>query len=97
MQYRPNRRKTHVRAQLLAEGETRDVDILDISRDGAKITIPFVLLSGTAVHLHIDTCRIKAIVQWCKGPHAGLRFLDRLDRKTLIAVEDAGLELSDNF
>jgi hypothetical protein len=94
MQYRANRTKTDVIALLSAEGEREPVQIVDISRDGAKVTTPYPYQSGTATHLIIDGARLAALIQWSSDGFAGLRFLDRLDRDTLIHIEQAGFAVS---
>lgn len=89
MRYRPNRRTTRVDAVLDAEGETLATTLLDISRDGARITLPYRLLPGTAVRLRFRNRIAKALVVWFRDGEAGLKFLDRLDRETLVAIETA--------
>ena len=90
MKYRPNRRQTRYDVTLNAEGEAIRTAILDISRDGAKIAVPYPLLVGTAVQLKLGKTTAKALVHWCENDRAGLRFLERLDRNTLLTIEAAG-------
>jgi len=87
MKYRPTRQQTNLEATLIADGEAMQATIIDISRDGAKLNVPFPILAGTAVRLHLAAKEIKALVHWCRDGHAGLRFLDRLDRVTLKMIE----------
>jgi hypothetical protein len=91
MQYRPNRQKTKLDVTLSAEGEAVRVTILDISRDGAKIAVPYPILVGTAVQLKLGKTTTKALIHWCENNRVGIRFLDRLDRETLLLIEAAGI------
>jgi hypothetical protein len=87
MKYRPNRKQATLEATLFVEGEKMQVTIIDISRDGAKVSVPYPVLAGTAVRLQLPGQETKALVHWCRGGHAGLRFLDRLDRNLMIRIE----------
>ena len=89
MQYRPNRVQTNLEATLIVEGEATRATIVDISRDGAKLRVPYPILEGTAVRIHLGRKESKALVHWCHNGHAGVRFLDRLDRNTLMMIEAA--------
>ncbi|MGI9394404.1 MAG: PilZ domain-containing protein [Boseongicola sp.] len=89
MQYRPNRVQTNIEATLFVEGEATQATIVDISRDGAKLCVPYPILEGTAVRLQLGRKETKALVHWYRNGRAGIRFLDRLDRKTLIMIEGA--------
>ncbi|MGI9394621.1 MAG: PilZ domain-containing protein [Boseongicola sp.] len=87
MQYRPNRIQTKQKAMLLVEGEAMHATIIDISRDGAKLKVPYSILEGTAVRLRLGPNDTKALVHWCHDGRAGIRFFDRLDRNTLTMIE----------
>ena len=87
--YRPKRHATSVEARLLADGEDLTAVLLDVSRDGAKLSVPYPLLAGTAVRLRVGKSDTKALVHWSRKGQAGLRFIDRLDPATLIALEAA--------
>ncbi|MGI9390074.1 MAG: PilZ domain-containing protein [Boseongicola sp.] len=87
MQYRPNRVQTKQKVLLFVEGEAIPATIIDISRDGAKLKVPYSILEGTAVRLQLGPKDTKALVHWCHDGRAGVRFLDRLDRNTLTKVE----------
>jgi len=88
--YRPSRRTICAAAVLVADGEDLPVEVLDISRDGAKVCLPFAILPGTAVELRVANATIPALIQWCKKEAAGLRFLDRLEHDVLVALEAGG-------
>ncbi len=90
MKYRPNRQNTQYDVTLNAEGEAISATVLDISRDGARIAVPYPLLVGTAVELRLENTKTKALVHWCENNNVGVRFLDRLDRNTLLEIEQAG-------
>ena len=87
MQYRPNRQQTQHDVTLNAEGEAIGATVLDISRDGAKLAVPYPLLVGTAVQLKLGKATAKAVVHWCENNNIGIRFLDRLDRDTFLMIE----------
>ena len=95
--YRPMRRENSVPVCLIADGEEASVTLLDISRDGAKVQVPFAILPGTAVALRINAAEVTALVQWCDIPNAGLRFLERLERDVLIALEGRESDENDIF
>ena len=87
MQYRPNRIQARHRVKLYAEGEAMQATIIDISRDGAKLGVPYPILEGTAVRLQLGPKDTKALVHWYLDGCAGVRFLDRLALKTLTEIE----------
>ena len=91
MRYRPNRQEARYKATLRADGEAIPATVVDISRDGAKLAVPYPILAGTAVQLKLGRTHAKALVHWCRDGHAGVRFLDRLDRNTLLRLERSGL------
>ncbi len=89
MRYRPTRRATSYAATILSEDQVFGSKLLDVSRDGARATIPCALLPGSAVRVRIAESDIPAIVHWCGKGLTGLRFLDRLDAATLRRIESA--------
>lgn len=96
MKYRANRTRIHAKAILVADGERIGTHILDLSRDGARIQVPFTLPAGTAAYLKVGPNDFAALVQWCHSGHAGLRFLARLDRDTLLRLEGTCTERAPN-
>jgi hypothetical protein len=95
MKYRPNRQPAKLEATLLVDGEAMKATIIDIARDGAKLNVPYPILSGTAVRLQLAARETKALVHWCRDGHVGLRFLDRLDRVTLKLIEGSDPAVQD--
>lgn len=91
----PNRRRTRVEAILHADGARLQIEILDISYDGMKLSVPHRLAPGTPVTVETMGARIPAIVHWSRAGHAGVRLLDRVDREILIALETADDDLAD--
>lgn len=85
--YRPTRRKNRVAVRLLVDGEDVAATLLDISRDGAKLEVPYAILAGSAVELRFEATKVPALVQWFRDHHIGLRFLDRLERDALVSLE----------
>ncbi|SMX24841.1 PilZ domain-containing protein [Boseongicola aestuarii] len=85
--YRPTRRKVCVTVRLFVDGEDVAATLLYISRDGAKLKVPYAVLPGSAVALHLHGANVPALVQWSHDQRVGLRFLDRLERDVLVALE----------
>lgn len=94
MQYRPSRQATRYDVTLKAEGEVIRATIRNISRDGAKVSVQYPLLAGTAVYLKVGAKTFKALVHWCRDGNAGLRFFDRLDRDTMVKIEASAVAAS---
>ncbi|NNJ67394.1 MAG: PilZ domain-containing protein [Boseongicola sp.] len=88
--YRPTRRQNAVPVFVVVDGDEVAATLVDISRDGAKLRVPYAVLPGTAVELRVSSTVIPALVQWFEERHAGLRFLDRLEREVLLALEGRG-------
>ena len=89
MEYRPNRRPTRVLATLAVDDIILEATIVDISRDGARLSLPGWIAPGTAVYLRVGSSSVPALIHWMDKGHAGLRFYDRLDGDTLMALETA--------
>ena len=88
--YRPNRAKAFAFARLEVEGEAVGVTLVDISRDGAKLRAPYPLLPGTALRLTVGEATISGLVAWYARGFLGVRFLERFDPDTLLALETGG-------
>jgi len=93
--YGANRRKTRVAATLVADGFDIPAVIVDCSARGVKLKLACPVAPGTAVRLAFLEAEENAIVHWWRAGHAGLRFLDRLDRDTLFTLETAADELAE--
>lgn len=91
----PNRRRTRVDALADVEGFLIPVTILDISLTGMKLSIPVLLQPGTPIAIQVMEHRLRAIVHWYRLGHVGLHLLDRLDSKTLLAIEAADDDLAE--
>jgi hypothetical protein len=66
-------------AEVVCDGRTVPVDLLDISQKGVKLRSPF-LNQGDEVVVKIDGLEPrKAMVQWAKGGMAGLNFVRPLN------------------
>ena len=95
MDYRPNRRPTRVGATLVVDDLILQTTVVDISRDGARLNLPGWIAPGTAVYVRVGAASVPALVHWMEDGHAGVRFFDRLDRDTLVALEAADDPLAD--
>ena len=95
MDYRPSRRPTRVGATIVIDDMILQTVVVDISRDGARLSLPGWIAPGTAVYLKVRDASVPALVHWMSDGHAGVRFYDRLDRETLIALETADDPLAD--
>ncbi len=93
--FSPNRRRTRVGALLHVDDTVVPVVIMDVSFDGMKLSVPEDLSQGTAVSVEILQETIPAIVHWSKTRFAGLHLLRRLDRDTLVALENAHDDLAE--
>lgn len=91
----PNRRRTRVDALADIEGTLRPVTILDVSLRGMKIVVPVLVFPGTPVTVMVLKHELHSIVHWYRLGHAGLRLLDQLDARTLIALESAYDDLAE--
>lgn len=91
----PNRRRTRVEAFIQAEGARLAAEILDVSYDGMKLSVPHVLAPGTPITIEALGARIPAIVHWSRRSLAGVRLLERLERDILVALETADDDLAD--
>ncbi|NNL19601.1 MAG: PilZ domain-containing protein, partial [Boseongicola sp.] len=48
--------------RLIVDGENVAATLLDISRDGAKLSVPYAVLPGSAVELLLESASIPALV-----------------------------------
>ncbi|MEO6432532.1 MAG: PilZ domain-containing protein [Sphingomicrobium sp.] len=73
---RDDRRSTELTAHLLrGSGEIVDVDLCDLSYDGAKVRTPSYLWQDERLKLSVPRRGvINCDVRWCTEGHAGLRF-----------------------
>ena len=71
------------------DGAQVRVFIVDISYTGMKISVPEDIAVGTPVTLSILNVKVPAIVHWSRMRFAGVHLLERLDHKTLRALETA--------
>ena len=94
MEYRPNRRDTHVKVRMVIDDMILDALMVDISRDGARLAFPGDLAPGTAVTLKIDGAEVDPLIHWSRRGHSGVRFLDRLAPETLSMLESAADRLA---
>jgi len=90
-----NPRRTRVDALADIEGVLRPVTILDVSLRGMKLAVPVLLFPGTPVTVLVMKTRLRSIVHWYRLGHAGLHLLDRLDARTLLALESADDDLAE--
>lgn len=91
----PNRRRTHVPAALLADGDRVGAIIVDVSYEGMKLAVPCPFEPGTPVTIRTLGAAIPAIVHWSRAGFAGVRLLERLESAVLIALETADDDLAD--
>lgn len=91
----PNRRRTRVNALMYLDNFPVNVVIRDVSYEGMKLSVPHDIEIGTAVTIQVAGEDIPAIVHWSKAGFAGLHLLRRLERNTLVTLENAHDELAD--
>lgn len=73
-------------AFLQANGERHSVQLLDLSRGGAKLNCPANLASGTAVTLDCGTFGRTAVVRWQNNGVLGLCFDTELKDREISAL-----------
>ena len=73
-------------AFLEAGDERHRVQILDLSRGGAKLNCPAPLAVGTAVTLDWSTLGRAAVVRWQHGEAIGVAFDTELDDRDISAL-----------
>ena len=91
----PNRRETRFHAMLQIDNDQVPVVIVDISFTGMKLSVPEDIAVGTPVAISLLDVTIPAIVHWSRLGFAGVHLLQRLDSKTLRALETAHDSLAD--
>jgi len=93
--YSPNRRKTRVQATIEMDGARIPGVIRDVSYEGMKLELPVQIEPGTAITLRFLNQSVFAIVHWSRRNHAGVHLMQRLESKTLIALETAEDDLAE--
>jgi hypothetical protein len=81
-------------AFLQAAGERHSVQILDLSRGGAKLNCALSLASGTAVTLDCGTLGRGATVRWQDGSFLGIAFDSELNTRDMSALSDRSTALA---
>lgn len=69
----------NVSAEIVCDGRTVPVDLIDISQRGVKLRSPFLNVGDEVLVMIESLDTRKAIVKWAKGGFAGLNFLRPLD------------------
>ena len=73
-------------AFLQAGGERHQVQILDLSAGGAKLSSALSLATGTAVTLDCGTLCRPAVVRWQNGGMVGISFDTQLDDRDIAGL-----------
>ena len=81
-------------AFLQADGERHSVQILDLSRGGAKLNCPVSLASATAVTLDCGMLGRAATVRWQDGAFLGICFNSELNLHDVSALSDRSTALA---
>lgn len=86
--------ETHVHAKLRYDEALIRVIVLDVSREGMKLSVPNEIEVGTGVVISLLGVDITAVVHWCHSGMVGLQLLKNLDRNTMIALDQTQKKLS---
>ena len=81
-------------AFLQAGGERHSVQILDLSRGGAKLNCPIALPAGSAVTLDCGMLGRAATVRWQDGAFLGICFDSELNGRDMSALGDRSTALA---
>jgi hypothetical protein len=65
------------------DGRSLEVDLIDLSQEGARIGPVDGVVTGTRLALRIEGRRREADVVWCNDTTVGVRFLTPLDPATV--------------
>lgn len=81
-------------AFLKTEDERHFVQILDLSRGGAKLNCLASIVSGTVVTLDCGTLGRSAVVRWQEGAFLGLSFESELGDREIAALMNRSTALA---
>jgi hypothetical protein len=84
------RKPVLLRAALHTLTASRPVTLFDVSRTGARLSMPVPLASGQPLWLTIPPSEIFATVVWIEGDHCGIHFDDPLDDDELATLQAKG-------
>ncbi len=85
---RSSRLRVRLPARIVTRTETRHVILSDVSSGGARIIAGRDLSPGLEAVLEWGRFEAFGEVVWCDGERSGMRFLDPLDERILIATRD---------
>lgn len=85
--YRQPRLPVRKRAKLVVENQTSEIELVNLSQNGAGFVHDGHLPVGKEVELLLtDTIRRKAIIRWAREAHGGLWLTQPLDRADLESI-----------
>ena len=84
------RSPVHLAASLHALNTSRAVTLLDVSRDGAKMTIPEPMYRGQEVWLKVGQTQIFGTVRWVRDTDCGIVFDEQLNSRELALLQARG-------
>ena len=84
------RSRVQLAASLQALNTSRSVTLLDVSPDGARITVPEPMYRGQQVWLKIGQAQIFGTVRWVRENDCGIIFDDPLNSRELALMQAKG-------
>lgn len=84
------RKPVLLRAALHTLTSSRSATLFDVSRSGARMSLPVPLASGQQLWLTIPPSEIFATVVWVEGDHCGIHFDEPLGDDELAALQARG-------
>jgi len=87
---RAQREPVLLNAALLALGCSRAVTLVDVSRTGARMTLPEPMRRGQQVWLKLPDTEVFGSVKWIDGDSCGIAFDSPLDDRELALLRAKG-------
>jgi aerotaxis receptor len=83
-----DRYSSSARVRIEIDGRSRDVELVDVSRDGARVTPLAGVAPEASAVLLVEGRRLAATVVWSEGDAVGLRFAEPLDATFLARLAE---------
>lgn len=84
------RSRVHLPASLQALNTSRSVTLLDVSQDGARMTVPEPMYRGQQVWLKVGQAQVFGTVRWMRENDCGIVFDDPLNSRELALMQSKG-------
>ena len=84
------RSPVHLDASLQALNTSRSVTLVDVSRDGARMSVPEPLYRGQEVWLKVGDTQFFGSVRWVRHKDCGIVFDEPLNSRELAMLQSKG-------